>query len=138
MPRPLFHQGRRNETVKLNYFKWRDLHYTQKPYTVVMDTPEDFPRTNFDFEPGPEETIHDLRGQEDHFGLDANGFAVRPHRLQTMDFDKGRVQEEYLPEVERLLRTEVNDVTDIFFFDWRVGYQEASRWYVAGRAANLK
>jgi hypothetical protein len=120
MPGTLALPKGRDERVSLRYFKWEDLFVTEKPYVYLLDVPDGFPLKNFDFEDAPKQTIHDVRGRESSFNLDTHGFAIRSHTLSMTNFDRQSVEQEYFPEIERLLRQEIENVTDICIFDWRV------------------
>jgi hypothetical protein len=109
-----------DESTRLNYFEWNDRYEKVKPYVILMEVPEHVPRSNFTVSPGPEEKIHDMRGHEASFTLDEHGFAVRSHPLPVLNFDTESVEQHYLPEMEKLLRSEIKDVKEICFFDWRV------------------
>jgi hypothetical protein len=109
-----------DEVASFKYFKWQDLYHSVKPYLALMDVPEGVPRANFEFEPGPEEIVHDMRGHEHEFTLDKNAFAVRFHESQVVDFNKDTVEQFYFPEIEDLLRKEIDGISNICFFDWKV------------------
>ncbi|ERF70400.1 hypothetical protein EPUS_05219 [Endocarpon pusillum Z07020] len=115
--------GPNHETAKLNYFKWTSLFLTEKPYQILMDTPDGCPSSNFEFEAAPAQTIQDLRGRESEYSLDKNGFAVRRHlldRLRMEDWTRETVERLYFQEVDRILREEVEDVVECVIFDWRL------------------
>lgn len=111
----------KNERVQLRYIQWDNAFLKIKPYELLIDRPPDYPRTNFRIEPEPAEIIHDIRGHEDNYTLDANGFAIRQHAMTLTSFDRETVESEYFAQLEALLRSEVDDVGEVFFFDWRVG-----------------
>ena len=49
--------------------------------------------------------VHDLRGQEDHFSLDKNGFQIHRHISKEKDFlETEPIEKRYLPEVEQLVK----------------------------------
>jgi len=111
--------------VDLFYLKRLDLYKHEKPFEIYMDIPVDSPdqRTkNTEFEPG-EQTIHDIRGREEEYEIDVNGFMIRK-LTASLDaqngYQKAQVESQYLPEVERFLRAEISDIDHIYFFDWRV------------------
>jgi hypothetical protein len=108
------------EIKQLFYLKWQDLFISEKPYEVFMDVPGGLPTSNFEVQPAPEQNIYNLRGYESEFNLDTHAFSVRSSPLGVAKFDKKTVEQEYLPEVEKLLRREVDDATQNLFFDWRV------------------
>ena len=113
----------KHEIANLKYFKWTPLFLTEKPYQILMDTPDGCPSSNFEFEPAPAQTIQDLRGRESEFSLDKNGFAVRRHLLDRVRMEawtRESVEGLYFKEVDRILREEVEEVVECVIFDWRV------------------
>jgi hypothetical protein len=61
--------------------------------------------------------IHDIRGHEQAFSLDGQGFAVAQHRSAVTDFwDEAQIRETYYPEAECLLK-EVTGADRVFIFD---------------------
>ena len=112
-----------NESVRLNYFQWKDLYKKEKPYEVISELPQgsNLKPQNFSLAPGPkEETIHDLRGRVSAFNLDDHGFQILAHTLPVdMAFDEDTVRRRYFPMVERILQS-VDPGAEILIFDWRV------------------
>jgi len=114
-----------NVTAKLGYLKWQDLYNKEKPFELHIDLPDDvigMKQTNCDFiyEPQP---IRDVRGSEDKFSLDNNGFMYLKHQSPyTVDDLRNRdvIVNKYLPETEALMKENVWGIDRIFFFDWRV------------------
>jgi len=106
--------------IRLNYFQWKPLFEKVKRYELLINVPKDYPVTNFEIAPEAEEVIQDIRGDEASFSLNHNGFAVRPHNSKVARFNKSNVENTYLKEIEDLLKNEVDDVSEIFFFNWRV------------------
>ncbi|KAF5657024.1 7 alpha-cephem protein [Fusarium heterosporum] len=110
-----------NQLVSLQYFKWEDKFNKQKPYSLLMETPKNFPKANHTRESGPKEKIEDIRGRERSFTLDEHGFAVRPQNLPAITFNRKQVEEQYLPLARQLLHDECGKDAEIFIFDWRAG-----------------
>jgi hypothetical protein len=53
--------------------------------------------------------------------LDQHGFIYRQQKTNVKDFtQRALVEKFYLPEVESILREELQGADRIFFFDWRV------------------
>ena len=55
--------------------------------------------------------------------LDNNGFIFRkvPTELGLVEAqNRDVIEKKYLPEVERFIRSEILNITGIYFFDWRV------------------
>ncbi|KAK1831672.1 putative 7 alpha-cephem-methoxylase [Podospora conica] len=109
-----------NPLTSFNYFKWESKFAHVKPYVLLLNNlkpagHEDFPETNFDTEEGPEEIVTDMRDREAEFSLDAHGFAVRksclPLGVELLVDDA---------EGLRMLKDELRDAIEIFFFDWRM------------------
>lgn len=85
------------------------------------------------------QTIHDIRGSTENSTLDENGFTIREFR-SCLDskgtIDRERVEGEYLPEVEHLIRDQVQGVDQVFFFEWRVrsitycGFLRTKSWRI--------
>ena len=109
--------------VSLSFLDWQDLYESEKPFQIFINIPrgaEDQRDTNLVFK-RMRLTVHDVRGLSTNFSLDTNGFIYRQHVFKTTDFaHRTSVEQSYLPEVEQMLKQEVEDVDRIFFFDWRV------------------
>ena len=109
--------------ITLRFLKWQKLYEVEKPFQIFINVPkdaEDRRDTNLVFE-SVNLKVHDVRGHIDSFSLDENGFMYRRHITRVSDFtDRKAVDETYLPEMEALLRKEVDGVDRVFFFDWRV------------------
>jgi len=52
--------------------------------------------------------------------LNTHGFQYLNHASNLDDFSKANIESVYLPEVETLLRSELEDVDGVFIFDWRL------------------
>ncbi len=120
-------------TTQIAYAKWRDLFHEEKPFLLLYDIPDDYDdkrTTNIIFEK-IEKQVRDIRESKRKFTLDQNGFKIANHQTTVKAFkDRKIVDETYLPEIEQLLREEVEGVDQVFFFDWRVS--------IGGRPASLK
>ena len=113
------------EKAILRYLKWQELYETEKPYQLFSAvTKQELPvrgATNLEWTEGDVEIIHDVRGIVSHFTLDKNGFAFRNAPTNFRDFGSTeQIERIYLPEVEDILRLEVEGVDQIHFFDWRI------------------
>jgi hypothetical protein len=114
-------------TAKVEYLKRLPLYEREKPFRVYYEIPKSSPdqrRTNLEFEE-KEVPIQDLRkcGSLDSYSLDKHGFAIRnfePSLPAQSYTDRSTVEEQFLPEVEKVIRSEIPDITAIYFFDWRV------------------
>ncbi|KAK3377157.1 hypothetical protein B0T24DRAFT_656821 [Lasiosphaeria ovina] len=112
-------------TARMTYLEWQDLYSTEKPFQIFVSVDaaagENIRDTNIVFGQGTEEIIHDCRGKEGDFTLDEHGFSFVTHHSQMVSWDDAdTVKEVYLKEVEELLRQQVDDVGQVFFFDWRI------------------
>ena len=106
------------------YLQWEDKFNSEKPYQIVSENiPEldDLARSNIAMGEGPEELIEDIRGRETTFDLDENGFKIVKYAFPVIDYQKNQdVEEIYKPEVEKLLKGNVEGVDKVVFFNWRV------------------
>ncbi|KAL9120122.1 MAG: hypothetical protein Q9187_003326 [Circinaria calcarea] len=109
--------------ITLKFLKWQKLYETEKPFKIFINVPKDAqdPRdTNLVFE-SVNVRVHNVREHVDGFSLDNNGFMYRQHLTRLSNFtDRKSVDETYLPEMEALLKKEVDGVDQVFFFDWRL------------------
>lgn len=113
------------EEANLLYLEWQDLYNREKPFQIFALVPEyalpNRSTTNLVFKEGNTEIIHDTRGMESQFTLDKQGFAFCRHTTQIKEFEQGEdVENIYLPEMEALIKREVEGVDQVYFFDWRV------------------
>ena len=111
-------------TVTLKFLDWQELYAEEKPFQIFIDIPKDAldqRSSNLVFK-NVQVRLKDVRTISDPiFSLDANGFVFRKHKTQVSNFaDRETVEKTYLPEVESILREEMEGVDRVFFFDWRV------------------
>ncbi len=122
-----------DETQSLRYLKWLDLYTHEKPYQIFMNIPRgrrQIAETNIEFGEAEPELIRDVRGNTDQFNLDDHGFAMRTHKTTMASFDSAdTIEAIYLPEVETILKKEIEGVDKVIFFDWRVSIQLSRRHY---------
>ncbi|KAK0385935.1 hypothetical protein NLU13_7110 [Sarocladium strictum] len=95
----------------LNYHK--DNEDGSPPHPTYVDRPETYER--------PSEVhkvlVRDVRGKENQFTLDVNGFQFHKHTAQEKDFvDDAQIQDGYYKETEQLLK-DVTGASRIFIFD---------------------
>jgi len=109
------------------YFQWEDVHREEKPYYLYIDRPEGVPVANFCTKFGPNEVVHNLRGIENQFNLDDNGFAVRHQEFCLENINEEAVEKSYLPSLEGLLRELVGQDCEIIWFDWRIRSSDKSK-----------
>lgn len=112
-----------NITTSLNFLQWQELYEEERPFQIFINIPEDAEdqrNTNLVFEKVGL-TVQDVRGHSEDFSLDTNGFMYRQHSSKITSFrDRKFVSENYLPEIEALLKREVEGADQVFCFDWRV------------------
>ncbi|KAL9117181.1 MAG: hypothetical protein Q9187_006286 [Circinaria calcarea] len=113
----------RGETVTLQYLTWTNLYLREKPFQLFLELPPDAPdqrKTNLTFEK-KEVVVRNIREHGSEFALDTHGFMAR--RLSvTPDLEKldaSNMESAYLPKIERLVKSEVEGVDRVFFYDWR-------------------
>lgn len=92
-----------------------------KPFNYVEQPPEGQPQRNFGAY-DHEVTINDIRGRENEFDMNVNGFrTVSGIESVEKDFtDDERIKENYYPEVEKLLLDNVEGAHRVFIFDHTV------------------
>ena len=109
--------------ITLKFLQWQTLYEVEKPFQIFINIPKDAedPRdTNLVFET-VDLKAEDVRTLPMELSLDANGFVYRKNVTEVTDFtDKYVVERDYLPEIETLLRNELDGIDRVFFFDWRV------------------
>ncbi|KAK3167104.1 hypothetical protein OEA41_010229 [Lepraria neglecta] len=114
----------KHERRKLMYLQWDDKFEQEKPYQIVSENiPEldGLARSNIQMGEGPEELIEDVRGRESTFSLDQNGFQIIKHQFPSIDYQSNDdVENVYKPEIERLLKEQVEGVDKVVFFNWRL------------------
>lgn len=89
----------RDVHTTLNYYK--DPGDGSAPEPTYIGKPETYER--------PSEvvdvTVHDIRGSEEAFSLDVQGFQIHRHRSVEKDFlDDEQIKTSYYPETEQLLK----------------------------------
>ena len=109
--------------AEAKFLKWIPLYEEEKPFNIFIDIPHDAVdkrANNLVFEQHPID-FQDIRGQETAFSLDDNGFTFVRHTTEFHNFeDRCAVEQTYLPEVEQLIRENVEGADKIHVFDWRV------------------
>ncbi|KAG4424071.1 hypothetical protein IFR04_002767 [Cadophora malorum] len=112
-----------DEYQSLRYARWNDRFNTEKPYVIVSVLPgiDASQQSNIEFYEAPPEIIYDVRGRENDFNLDDNGFAFVNHSFPDFDVtNPDLVESLYQPEVEKFLKSHVDGVDRVLFFDHRV------------------
>lgn len=97
--------------TQLNYYK--DPGDGSEPAPSIIGKPETYERP---FEP-LDVVVQDIRGREDQFSLDKNGFQIFRHESQEKVFtDDDHIKSVYYPETEQLLK-DATGASRIFIFD---------------------
>ena len=113
-----------NECVRLRYLRWEDKFAAEKPFKRFADIPADAPpseRGNVTFEEGPEEIVTDVRGCNQKFTLDDNGFAFINYTAPFTNWENpDAIVVEFYQEVTSLLKEQVDDVDLVHIFEHRV------------------
>ncbi|KAF6229943.1 hypothetical protein HO133_004280 [Letharia lupina] len=132
MDEELHHLSFADEKTRLHFLKWQDLYKREKPFQIYIDVPKDAAdqrQHNLVFEEGEVTVIKNVRGHEDDYSLDKNGFCYLRHgtALEASRFyDRDAVEETYLPECEELLKSSIEGVDQVCIFDWRVRHHHPS------------
>ena len=115
-----------NEEVNFQYMTPIALHATERPFQLLRPVDanaRDRRLSNCEWEAGPTETVLDIRGMEGEPGLERQGFMVRKAgtALGPEDFADGDLVETfYMPEMEALLRREVEGADLVVGFEHQV------------------
>ena len=129
------HQGQ-DVTVQLQYLKDDPIYRTTKPIQITPNFPLDS-RTNVQVESGPLETINDVRGRAEEFTLDANGFRYLHAPTKYKDWSsQPQIAKEYLPELEGLLKREIDGCDEVIFYDARIRQESDQGARVQGLSYN--
>lgn len=91
------------------------------PWNYVEQPPEGWPQRNYG-EDSHEVTINDIRGREQEFDMNVNGFrTVSGVESKEKDFtDDDKIKGNYYPEVEQVLLDNVPGAKRVFIFDHTV------------------
>jgi hypothetical protein len=114
-----------DEIGVFTYIDWQDIYLSERPFQIFSAlSDEQLPgqvSTNLIFKDAPPEVVHDVRGAEHQFSIAKHGFAFCKHELgQNKFLDAEQVERLYLPQMEALLHQKVEDVEEVYFFDWRI------------------
>ncbi|OIW25250.1 hypothetical protein CONLIGDRAFT_648290 [Coniochaeta ligniaria NRRL 30616] len=110
-----------DELVKLTYATRLPIHAIEKPYQMISSFPGTYKKSNIEFNSAPEpERIRDLRGQEHKYSLNSHGFQVIEHHSDIADWsDKQAIENQYLPQVQQLFTSHLDEVDEVKIFNWR-------------------
>lgn len=93
-------------TTTINFIRKDDFYDEEKPYLLTYEPPGDFPKTNVNLD-HRDMKVEDIRGREDTFSIEDNGFAIMniSTKLSYEDFDDEElVKSVYLKEVGDALK----------------------------------
>lgn len=116
----------------LHYLQRLPLYEKEKPYYInwpVFDTPE-VEQTNLSHERFDGIQIHDIRGEEEKFKMDVQGFQLVKHKtsLSNDDFeDDTAVREKYYPEMAELAQ-ETLGASLVYIFEHTVSPPSSALW----------
>ncbi|KAK1068381.1 hypothetical protein LTR74_005670 [Friedmanniomyces endolithicus] len=131
----------RNIEVQLTYLKDDPLYKTVKPLQVTPNFADTAHKTNVQLEPGQPETLHDVRdigGKPlGDFTVDNHGFKYVNAPTAFKDWDsQPKIAQAYLPELEALLRREIDGCDEILFYDARIRQEGDEGLRVEGLSYN--
>ena len=115
----------RPKTVRASFrfLQWQNLYDREKPFQLLSQlspSAEDQRTTNLVFDDEVVE-VEDVRSTAFSPTLDGHGFMFRTCPSVLPDFtDQKIVEEQYFLEVEKLIKTNVEDAKQIYIFDWRL------------------
>jgi hypothetical protein len=128
--------------TKLKYLEWQPSYNHTRPYRIAQfgrkrkNQDENKPHNLVFREGDAAETIRDIRGineGEKHHGftLETNGFVYRRYPpllfANPKDFETPEhIQNVFLPNCEAILKNEIEEVDQVFIFDWKVGVSEGA------------
>lgn len=114
-------QAPRHIQVQLQYLKDDPIYDTVKPLQVTPNFADREGRTNVRLEMGADETIKDVRDAEGNFSLDEHGFKYVKAPTNFKEWSsQPKIAENYLPELEALLKAELEGCDEIMFYDARL------------------
>ncbi|RWA11196.1 hypothetical protein EKO27_g3895 [Xylaria grammica] len=110
------------ESAFVRFLQWSSLYEKERPFqifTELLPESQDRRTTNLVWD---ERRIRvtDFRAHTDKFQLDTHGFTAR-HLPGFRELpDRDAITREYLPAVQEMLKSELEDVGTVFVFDWRI------------------
>lgn len=109
------------EQASIKFLKWLPLYNREKPFQIFMELSADAKdqrKANLVWDERTV-TVTDFRNNS-NFQLDTHGFTSRKLPGFSELDDAEMIRKEFLPAVERMLETELEDIGTVFIFDWRV------------------
>lgn len=122
-PEPQTSEHLKQVQVTAKFIQWQPLYEHEKLFQILIEPLKDSadPRTTNLVYEDRTITIRDIRGHELEFTLNNHGFKYVNHDFAFTDYESvSAVEAEYLPKVEQFLRSKLEDVNKVFFFDWKV------------------
>ncbi|KAK3100877.1 hypothetical protein LTR53_018862, partial [Teratosphaeriaceae sp. CCFEE 6253] len=132
---------RQDVEVRLTYLKDDPLYQTVTPIQITPNFADHEKRTNVRLEPGKLETLRDVRGVGGkalgNFSLDEHGFEyVKAPTAFKAWSSQPRIARDYLPELETVLRREIDGCDEILFYDARIRQEGDEGLRVEGLSYN--
>lgn len=129
--------SRKDVQVQLQYLKDDPIYKEEKPLQITPNFLDKDNETNVKLAPGQLETVQDVRGREADFTLDRNGFQYVNAPTQFKEWSsQPKIAQSYLPELETLLRKEVDGCDEIMFYDARIRHADDAGLRVEGLSYN--
>ncbi len=91
----------------MHFLARNDLYREEKPFSLRFEPEREFPNSNITMEKHEDITVEDIRGREQDFSIEQNGFTIMPFdsHMAYDDFDDERkVIDVYLKEVADRIR----------------------------------
>lgn len=120
----------REQVACLRYLDWQERYKHEKPFQVFAEVPEGSTErlTNLVFVQSPPISIRDLRGNEEHFSLDQNGFMIRRYEMPNVQMTtQQQMKENVIPCFDALVKREVKGADFVYCFDWGVRHLQGSQ-----------
>ncbi|KAI0506382.1 hypothetical protein F5B22DRAFT_451839 [Xylaria bambusicola] len=111
-----------SETAYVRFLQWSSLYEKERPFqifTELLPESNDQRKTNLVWDERQIE-VKNFRANAERYQLDTHGFSTR-HLPGFRDLmDKETIIEKYLPAVQEMLQSQLQDVGTVFVYDWRI------------------
>ncbi|CAG7555136.1 unnamed protein product [Fusarium equiseti] len=115
----------------LCFIKELDRYRHEKPYLLFVGKPasaENEQNTNVELETVTDIPIHDVRGSQHKYNIDDHGFQFVSHQQTFSDFEnEDLIDQQYLPQVQKVISENIPYAKKVFVFDWRVSAKSLER-----------
>jgi hypothetical protein len=115
----------RTTQVTLNFISPIEKHKLEKPYRLYVGASDLSPEatlTNYGTKPVTGIHIEDVRGEENKYNIDTQGFQFVKHSQSFTDFGNAEdVDKSFIPQVEKVILDNIPYAERVVVFDWRVG-----------------